>query len=291
MDTWHFRGLLPTRWGSRLPGGCSAAAPRGAPPRPAPLGQPGGAGLAGHPLAGSVPAAAFCQGRASAQGTAALVSPWRTQSTGISSRAEPRGQRREAGRVYPATGSRQAGFWTWSWKRCFLVVSLSPLCPTDIQNHWPRDWTPLRLHGAATLSYRARLRPLPHRPSAGKACSRGWAALVPAVPLARWGGPGGPVCLARPTPLTHLSPGSPLATAGAGACPLRDPRLHTGSWPHSLQWGAGAVDSTSSDPDTGMPAGTRPPCLESLASSPSDSRRSEPPGTGLGICNGPSLEA
>ena len=53
--------------------------------------------------------------------------------------------------------ARQASFWTWSWK-CFLLVgSLSPLCSTDIQDHRPRDWTPLRLHRAATLSCRARL--------------------------------------------------------------------------------------------------------------------------------------
>ena len=57
--------------------------------------------------------------------------------------------------------ARQASFWTWSWK-CFLLVgSLSPLCSTDIQDHRPRDWTPLRLHRAATLSCRARLQPLP----------------------------------------------------------------------------------------------------------------------------------
>ena len=212
MAPWRFRGLLATRWGSRLPGGHSAAAPRGAPPRPAPLGQPGGVGLAGHPLAGSIPAAALCQGRASAQGTAALVSPWRTQSTGVSSRAEPRGQRREAGQVDPATGSRQAGFWTWPWKRCFLVVSLSPLCSTDMQNRRPRDWTPPRLHRAATLSCRA-------WPSAGKVCSRGWAALVPAAALARWGGPGGSVCLARPTPLSHPARVLPRLSWGRGVPP------------------------------------------------------------------------
>lgn len=67
--------FISRRNARRLPGGLSAAAPRGAPPRPAPLGQPGGAGLAGHPLAGSVPATAFCQRRASAGGSAAFVSP------------------------------------------------------------------------------------------------------------------------------------------------------------------------------------------------------------------------
>lgn len=47
----------------------------GALPWPAPLGQPGSTGLSGHPLAGSFPAASFCQGWASAKSSAAFVSP------------------------------------------------------------------------------------------------------------------------------------------------------------------------------------------------------------------------
>ena len=80
------RGLLPTGGAACLRGwrpavgpceaSRSGAAPRGALPRPTPLGQPGGSGSAGHPLAGSFPDAAFWQRRASAaEGTAAFVSP------------------------------------------------------------------------------------------------------------------------------------------------------------------------------------------------------------------------
>lgn len=53
----------------------SGTAPSGALPRPRPLGQPGRTGLSGHPLAGSFPAASFCQGGASPKSSAAFVSP------------------------------------------------------------------------------------------------------------------------------------------------------------------------------------------------------------------------
>lgn len=167
--TLGFSGLLATGTESHLPGGAQVLLLGGLLPGPPPLGSLEALGWRGilWPGPSRPPRSASAGPPPRAPPPLFLPEGRRAQASAARQRPGGSAGKLSALALRPAPSSplmreaRQASFWTRSWK-CFLSVgSLSPLCSTDIQDHRPRDWTPLRLHRAATLSCRARLQPLP----------------------------------------------------------------------------------------------------------------------------------
>lgn len=265
----------------RRPLGVPAAAPRGSSLAPA-LGQPGGAGLAGHPLAGSVPAAAFCQRRPSPRAPPPLFLPEGRRAEGSAARQGPGQCRHVRGAVLALESTlRPASGPVLSASSGRLLSPPSHRRPgpprpqtTPLSTRRPRSAAE---HGSTTALAVGR-----HGPAAAAGLSwvqqwhrRDGRTLGPGVP--------GP---ARPadTPQPGFSPVS-AGRAGPGLDWFLAPQPAVGV-------GACFMDGTSSDPATGTPA-DRAPCQSLLASSPLKrqevwSHLAKHLG---GVCSGPSLEA